>query len=76
LTEESSVGRVERGEGSTEGATSDILIRQLVQEAEKDGREVEKITLLFVTEGLWAVEIQERGGQEPVRFFQRVGNKE
>lgn len=72
MTEETSAGRVERGEGRAEGPTTSQLARSLYHEYMQDERHVDTVTIRFVTEGLYTAELRVRGENEAETIFIRV----
>lgn len=63
------MGESREGEGSGREATTTVIARYVIQELRKDGYEVERITVEFVTKGLYAVDVLQRGSNEPERYF-------
>jgi hypothetical protein len=63
------MGESSGGEGGGRRPTTAKVAAALAAECSKDNRPVSSISVQFVTEGLYAVEVLERGSAEPERFF-------
>lgn len=69
------MGEIKGGEGGTRRVTTDLIARAIARQAQNDEREVAQIKVQFLTEGLYAVEIYERGIHEPEAFFLNVADE-
>lgn len=63
------MGESRGGEGSGHEVTTTKVTKYLVRQYKDQGIEIERVNVQLVTEGLYAVEILERGTNEPETFF-------